>query len=146
MPLISLTQETIDRGKLPEIGWSQMMLNDVTEFKAQSGNSVNYLFEFMCLAGPEKKEDNKGRYINAFFNSKALGSDGSKGIADVINQFILMICALQGIKRSELAPDDYDTDKLRGKMCWGKIEAVTDQNGKLAMAITDYSPEHDIPF
>lgn len=146
MPLISLSQEVIDRGKVPEIGWSHGKLNDVTEFKSSAGNSMNYLFEFVLDQGPEKRDDNKGRYINAFFNSKALGADGSKGIADVINQFLLMIAALQGISRSEVTPDDYDTDKLKNKECWMKIEAVTDQNGKLATAITDFSSSIEIPF
>jgi len=146
MPLISLSQEVIDRGKLPEIGWSFAKLNDVTEFKAQSGNSMNYLFEFVCESGPEKSKDNAGRFCNAFFNSKALGADGSKGIASAIDTFLNMIAALQGITKTEVQPDDYDTDKLKGKTCWIKIEAVTDQNGKLALSITDFSRDADIPF
>ena len=147
MPLISLSQEVIDRGKIPEIGWSHGTLNDVTEFKAQSGNSMNYLFEFVLDQGPEKQTTNKGRYINSFFNSKALGQgENTKGVPEVIEKFVLMVAALQGITKAEVKADDYELDALKGKECWLKIEAITDQNGKLAIAITDYTSSIEIPF
>lgn len=149
MPLISLSQEVIDRGKLPEVGWSLARLNDVVEFKAAQGNSTNYLFEFVIEHGPEKSDKNSGRYCSTLFNSKALGmGEGSKGVPDVINKFVLMVSGLLGINKSELEADDYDTDKLKGKSCWIKIEAITDQNGKLGMGISDYtsSQSGNVPF
>lgn len=146
MPLISLTQETLDRGKLPEIGWSPAKLNNSTENKAATGNSTNYFFEFICTGGPEKKTTNTGRYITTMFNSKALALDGSRGIPDVIAKFNVMVAALLGIHVDEVVPDDYDTDKWVGKTCWVKIEIMPDNNGKLVTMITDFSSEAEVPF
>lgn len=141
MPIISLTQEAIDKGKYPEIGWSLAELHEVREAKASSGTSTNYFFEFIMLNGPERKEDNKGRYQTYLVNSAALKS----GIKDVVTNFKSMIAALNGIKPDNVSPDDYDTDKLKGKTCWIKIEVQT-QDGKLIYSITDFSADQDIPF
>jgi len=146
MPLISLTQETLDRGKTPEVGWAPAKLNRSEESKSSKGDSVNYFFEFICTGGPEKKTINTGRYITTMFNSKALGMDGSRGMPDVINLFTLMAASLLGIHTDELQPDDYDTDKWVGKTAWIKIEVLPDNNGKLVSMITDFSMDGEIPF
>lgn len=145
MPIISLTQEAMDRGKRPEIGWSPAELSDVTEFEAQNKESMNWLFEFRCMGGPEKATTNNGRYISILFNAKAIGVIG-KGIPEAIKDFQKMIAALLGIAYREVSPDNYDTDKLLGKACWIKIGAGTDRDGKLTLSITDFSTSNDVPF
>lgn len=147
MPLIKLTQEAIDRGKLPEAGWSPAKLNDVTEFPAANKESVNWLFEFNCTGGPERKDDNSGRFQNVLFNAKALGiGDGNKGIPQAIELFQRMIAALLGIHFNEVTPDSYDTDVLKGKHCWIKIQPQADAAGKLSLTIVDFSADQDLPF
>ena len=141
MPIISLTQEAIDRGKFPEIGWSHAELNAVREAKSAKGDSVNFFFEFIMTSGPESKTDNKGRYQTYLVNSIAIAN----GIKDVITGFKGMIASLLGIKADEVGSDDYDTDKLIGKSCWIKIDVVT-IDGKLIYQITDFSADRDIPF
>jgi len=146
MPLISLTQEVLDRGKLPEVGWSPAKLNSCNENKASKGDSTNYFFEFICTGGPEKKSVNTGRFITTMFNSKALALDGSRGMPDVINKFTTMAASLLGVHIDELSPDDYDTDKWVGKTCWIKIEIMPDNTGKLVTMITDFSSDTEVPF
>lgn len=141
MPIISLTQEAIDRGKFPEVGWSHAELNAVREAKSAKGDSTNFFFEFIMTQGPESKEDNKGRYQTYLVNSLAV----KNGIKDVITGFKSMIGALNGIKPDEVGGDDYDTDKMIGKTCWIKIDVQT-LDGKLIYTITDFSADRDIPF
>ena len=141
MPIISLTQEAIDRGKFPEIGWSHAELNAVREAKSAKGDSTNFFFEFIMTAGPESKADNKGRYQTFLVNSAAIAN----GIKDVITAFKSMIAALMGIKPDDVQADDFDTDKLIGKSCWIKIDVQT-MDGKLIYTITDFSADRDIPF
>jgi len=141
MPIISLTQEAIDRGKFPEIGWSHADLHAVREAKSAKGDSTNFFFEFIMTSGPESKNDNKGRYQTFLVNSLAI----SNGIKDVITSFKAMIAALMGIKPNDVQADDFDTDKLVGKSCWIKIDVVTIE-GKLIYTITDFSADQDIPF
>lgn len=139
MPVISLTQEAIDRGKTPEKGWSPAILHDVTEQKAKSQTSVNYFFEFELTGGPDNKKDNTGRYITFMVNSAGL----AKGLG--VEDFKRMIAALLEIKPSEVSPDDYDTDKLKEKTCWVKIDIET-LDGKLVARISDFTRSSDIPF
>lgn len=141
MPIISLTQEAIDRGKYPEVGWSHAELNAVRESKSAKGDSTNFFFEFIMTQGPESKEDNKGRYQTYLVNSLAI----KNGIKDVITGFKSMVGALIGIKPDEVGADDFDTDKLVGKTCWIKVDVQT-LDGKLIYTITDFSADRDIPF
>jgi membrane protein involved in colicin uptake len=139
MPVISITQEMQDRGKTPEKGWSPAILEDTREQKAKTGDSINYFFEFQLTGGPEKKEDNNGRYQTFMVNSAGL----SKGLG--MEDFNRMIAALLEIKPSEVKPDDYDTDKFKGKQCWVKIDMQT-VDGKLKSYISDFSSYSEIPF
>ena len=141
MPIISLTQEAIDRGRFPEIGWSPAKLNKVGEQKAAKGESVNWFFEFIMTGGPESKNDNAGRYQTFLVNSAGL----SNGIKGAVTMFKTMVGALLGLRMEDVSADDYDTDKLVGKTCWIKIEVST-IDGKLIYQITDFSAEADIPF
>lgn len=139
MPVISLTQDAIDRGKTPEKGWSPAELHDVTEQKAKSGTSVNYFFEFELTGGPENKTDNAGRFITFMVNSSGL----AKGLG--VEDFKRMISALLDIKPNEVAADDYDTEKLKGKTCWVKIDIET-VDGKLVARPSDFTRSTDLPF
>jgi hypothetical protein len=141
MPIISLTQEAIDRGRFPEIGWSPAKLNRVTENKAAKGESVNWYFEFIMTGGPESKSDNAGRYQTFLVNSAGL----SNGIKNAVTSFKTMVGSLLGLRSDEVGADDFDTDKLVGKTCWIKIEVST-IDGKLIYQITDFSADADIPF
>lgn len=141
MPMISLTQEAIDRGKYPEIGWSNAELHEIREAKAASGTSINYFFEFVLLSGPENKEDNKGRYQTFLVNSAGL-KNGNK---NAVTMFKNMVAALNGSRPDEIGADDYNTDHLKGKTCWIKIEVQT-QEGKLIYSVTDFSADAEIPF
>jgi len=149
MPVINITQEMMDHSKEPEAGWSLAILNAINEAPAASGgNSVNFFFEFKLLNGPGKEETNRGRFKTTFFNNKALGLvPGSKGVPDVKDKLINMVASLQGIRKSELSPDQYDLDKLVGKECFIKIEASVDGTGKLISVVTDFSSTNDdVPF
>lgn len=139
MPLISLTQDAMDRGKTPETGWSTLILDACRENKAKETNSINYFFEFECESGPENKEDNKGRYVTFMINSA--GMDKGLGTED----YVRMVAALQGILPKEVAPADHDTDKMIGLKCWGKIEIIT-RDSKPRAVITDFCRLADQPF
>ena len=148
MPVIKITQDMIDRSKSPEKGWSHGKLVSVNESPSEKKDSINYFYEFQLDQGPEKKDTNKGRFATTFFNSKALGQhEGNKGMSDVIESFLRMVAALQGVKRSHLNADEIEQDALIGKECYLHLELKPHwKTQQMQVTITDFSADIDIPF
>ena len=145
MPIITLTQEALDRGKQPDTGWSFAKLTGVNEFKSKDNKSTNFGFEWRCESGPEHRKDNAGRYVTKIINAKALGMGDGRGVPNVIYKFQVMIAALNGIHLNEVKPDNFDTDKLIGKSCYINIQNSI-VNDQVQLDITDYASEIDVPF
>jgi len=141
--LVNLTQDVMDRGKEPELGWSYAALTSVDELTTKIG--VVYQTEWTIEYGPEKNAANKGLFVSVGFPAKFLGQAGGKPIKDTVYKFKNMIASLNGIKTDQLSPDQYDLEALKGKSCWIKIDLAT-WSDRQQITITDFSRDAEIPF
>lgn len=74
MPIISITQKDILRGKLVDPGWYRVKIEDIGEKTSKSGDSQNFPVEATILFNSEtKSEEFKGVPLNWNFNEKAMG-------------------------------------------------------------------------
>ena len=72
MPITStltLTRETILRGKIVDPGWYRCVVKDVNEDLTKSGDSTNYLVD-LTIISPKKFE---GVPLRRLYNEKAMG-------------------------------------------------------------------------
>lgn len=148
MPKITLPPEVRNATKPPDNGWSRAQLVKTSENIASNKESMNYFFEFVCLDGPNGQKVNEARSITKFFNGKNLGiAPGSRAFQPKVEEFINMLGSLSKKTRQEILDmEDYEVDKLEGKVCWIKVGAGTDQNGLQQAQIVDFMPEDRKPF
>lgn len=74
MPMITLTEKDINRGKIVTPAWYLMRIDSVGEKPSKDGGSTNYPVEGTILADAESgSEEFKNVSLEWNFNSKAIG-------------------------------------------------------------------------
>lgn len=100
MPIISLTQEQIDRAKKVDPGYHKVTVVSYEEKANSKKDGTNHFFALKVISG----ESNRDRYINYMASSKALGLS-----------LLPFVAAIEQISVDEVVPGDIDTDKLLGR-------------------------------
>ena len=141
MPIPLITTELIAKSKTCDNGWSLLQLEDVRSQAAAKGNGVNTFFDFEAISGPGNSDDNAGRRITYLVSGAGLEA----GVADVINIYIQLLCALTNSTAAEIQGQEIDEKNLIGLKVWADIgeRAV---EGKLYKDFKCFSPADATPF
>jgi hypothetical protein len=107
MPIISISQDELDRQAKVEPGFYVATLRDVTEKANKDKTGTNFIFDFQVTS----EGANTGRHVTTLVSSKAIGLG-----------MIPIVCALEDIEPSDFTPQDVNTDKLLGKSCFIEVE------------------------
>jgi hypothetical protein len=142
MPIPKITDQLIASTKPCVPGWSLLVLEKIPRAQsAKTGNSVNYFFDFVAIAGPNNSEENKDRGITYMVS----GSGLEAGIAEVSGPYLQLMCALTGLTAEQLNGADIDDSVLVGKQVWADI-GKRSVEGKEYNDFKCFVPANEIPF